>query len=60
MEDRNWIVMTGHPVNTSLGGGFEFFGPYSEEEAKKFQSKMVSLQQPGNWIAVAIQLLKGN
>jgi len=45
-ETRNWIVMTGQPLDTTKGGGFEFFGPYTENEAKaKREEKIAWLKE---------------
>jgi hypothetical protein len=63
MEEKDWIVITGYLINTGVGGGLEFFGPFTEEQAKKFQSK-ISLNRPPNWVSpswvsLAVQLLRG-
>jgi len=31
---RNWIVITGQLIDSTEGGGFEFHGPFTEEEAQ--------------------------
>jgi hypothetical protein len=50
--------MTGQPIDTTKGGGFEFFGPYTEDEASIVRERMISKGEAGSWIAIAIQLIK--
>jgi len=59
MEDKKWIVMTGQPIDTIKGGGFEFFGPYTEDDAKEVQKRFLELKNPypGSQICIALQLL---
>lgn len=54
---RDWIVLTGQPVDTTKGGGFEFLGPYTEKEAHMVRDHMVSNTEPGACICLAIQLI---
>jgi non-ribosomal peptide synthetase component F len=55
---KNWIVMTGQPVDSTDGGGFEFFGPFTEGEAAQVrEAKLRDDVAPGSWVAMAIQLL---
>jgi hypothetical protein len=50
----DWIVICGDIVNTTKGGGFEFFGPFTEAEAEEVRQ---NLDCPGELITMAIQLL---
>jgi hypothetical protein len=50
---RNWIVVAGSIVNTTNGGGYEFFGPYSQRQAERLRS---SLEAPDRE-AIAVELL---
>lgn len=62
MSERNWIILTGQPVDTTHGGGFEFHGPYTEEEAQLVRSHCVANMQVevGERICMAIQLISAN
>ena len=57
--DRRWMVMSGQPLDTSEGGGFEFFGPFTEDEAKKVREIILegSKFTPGERIVIAIELI---
>lgn len=33
--ERDWIIISGQPVDTAKGGGFEFFGPFTKPEADR-------------------------
>lgn len=52
---KDWIVMSGQPVMTTTGGGFEFFGPFTEEQAKIVREKLADSR--GERVSIAIQLL---
>ena len=55
---KNWIVISGQPIDTVDGGGFEFFGPFTKDEAKWVRKQQLSqYYPPGNWISIAVQLL---
>lgn len=60
MSERNWIVLTGQPVDTTKGGGFEFNGPYTEEEAQMIRTHCVANMEVGAEICMAIQLIGAN
>ena len=53
---RDWIVIHGSLIDTPSGGGFEFFGPFTHEEAIEFRAKILA---PPDLMSVAVQLLKG-
>ena len=59
---KNWIVISGQPVDSVDGGGYEFFGPYTEEEAQaERESVMAGYLKlghvPGSFIVMAVELL---
>lgn len=55
---QNWIIIKGQPIDTTHGGGFEFFGPYTEAEAKLIRSKLLDRkEEPGQTIVLAVQLI---
>ena len=59
-EERKWIVIKGQLVDTTRGGGFEFFGPFTEEEANNVRDKMQTFVQQAGFTAIttiALQLL---
>lgn len=62
--DKNWMVIDGQPIDTICGGGFEFFGPFTEAEARIVrQSILVARQQAGSGephgsITMAVELLR--
>jgi hypothetical protein len=59
-EPKNWIVIQGQIVDTVDGGGFEFFGPFTEKEARNVRSRMKAFTQEhgGTEIStIALQLL---
>jgi hypothetical protein len=41
-ERRDWIVLAGQPVDTTSGGGYEFFGPFTEDEARRRREQILS------------------
>ena len=51
---RDWIVIHGSVVNTVTGGGFEYFGPFTWQEARKAQSAMFKPE----YSTIMIQLLR--
>jgi hypothetical protein len=54
-DSRNWIVITGSILNTAQGGGgLEFFGPYTEDQAVRLQRLLAS---PSCELVLAVQLL---
>jgi len=70
-----WMVMTGQPVDSIDGGGFEFFGPFAtHKEADAYRKASIKSYKlhkkhltekglnPGDctWIVTAIQLLRPN
>lgn len=40
--DNDWIVIAGQPVDTTRGGGFEFFGPFTEQEAQDVRAIIIA------------------
>lgn len=59
MMERNWIVVTGQLVNTVKGGGFDFLGPYTENEAETIKRRlwgMTDLQVGA--LTMAVELLR--
>lgn len=52
MHIRDWIVIAGSLIDTTKGGGFEFFGPFTEEEANFARGKL------SGETLIAVQLLK--
>ena len=60
MCERNWIVIKGQLVDTTRGGGFEFFGPFTYEEAGHVRDQMQAFtKQFGRTdiTTIALQLL---
>jgi hypothetical protein len=58
----DWIVMQGTIINTAKGGGFEFFGPYTEQEAIKAEKTLNATAKEckrPDVIATRLQLLRG-
>jgi hypothetical protein len=57
----DWIVMQGTLINTVQGGGFEFFGPYTEQEAIKAENTLnaTAKQCKADVVATKLQLLRG-
>jgi len=59
----DWIVMQGTLINTVQGGGgFEFFGPYTEQEAIKAENTLNATAKRVNRpdvVATKLQLLRG-
>lgn len=58
MLERNWIVVVGQLLDDTRGGGFEFFGPYHEHEAKTLRERMQKDQKNDDRLALAIQLIR--
>lgn len=54
---RDWIVIAGSLVDTTQGGGYEFFGPFTEEEANLARDNM-STDGGHRETLIAVQLLK--
>ena len=61
---RDWIVIVGHLLDTVKGGGFEFFGPFTEAEAITYRNAVVdsdiciAVRQSDDSLCIAVQLLK--
>lgn len=65
--ERTWIVIAGTPLCVasagvaSADGGFEFFGPFTKDEAKAFRKVMIGrlADNNANWthVVMAIELL---
>lgn len=58
-----WIVITGSLIDTTKGGGFEFIGPFSTEEAaiEHRDAAKVYLSEKGlefDRVCLAVELLK--
>jgi hypothetical protein len=58
-EKRDWIVITGHPIDTEEGGGFEYDGPFTETEAQAYRDylKEVCKGQEFDTVIIQVQLL---
>ena len=52
MSERNWIVIKGQLVDTTRGGGFEFFGPFTGEEANNVRDSMQTFAQQHGFTAI--------
>ena len=51
---KDWIVIQGTIINTTTApGGFEFIGPFTEEEAFRFRER----NQHPDCLTIAVQLL---
>lgn len=46
MPIKDWIVVAGSIVDTTDGGGFEFFGPYTLEEAEETKARILIDKDP--------------
>jgi hypothetical protein len=57
-EVKNWIVMQGTILNTVNGGGFEFFGPYTEQEAIMVKNHMDKCNHRPDIASIIVQLLR--
>jgi hypothetical protein len=56
-EVRDWIVIQGTLINTEIGGGFEFFGPFTEDEAKHaFVNPQIDRPEVGTFIVQLLNL----
>jgi len=59
MMTRDWIVISGQPVDSTTGGGYEFFGPFTQEEAERLRESWVKdKDDPFSHIVMAVQLLR--
>ena len=55
---RDWMVMSGCILDTTAGsGGFEFFGPFTEEEAHQVRERFAGVHPNPNAQVIAVQLL---
>ena len=55
---RDWMVMSGCIIDTTVGGGgFEFFGPFTEAEAHQVRDRFVGVHPNPNAQVIAVQLL---
>jgi hypothetical protein len=62
MNEENWIVYCGTILDTTKGGGLEFFGPFSEASALEARTNMVtdmtaSGHIAGTFMCEAVELL---
>ena len=55
---RDWIVISGGIINTTKGGGYEFFGPFTEAEAVEVRDELRSEGNSNEITTTCIQLLK--
>lgn len=56
MTIRDWIVIRGSIIDSTQGGGYEFFGPFTEGEAKFVRERMHTPHDEMQ--TISIQLLK--
>ena len=59
---KDWIIICGQPIDTVRGGGYEFYGPFTDTEAHEIRQKIVERYQkagrdPHGEIVMAVQLL---
>lgn len=59
---KNWIIVAGQPIGRVSGGGFEFFGPFTEEQALRIKKHWIELSQfeNGEFTVQVVQLLNVN
>lgn len=58
-NERNWIVIAGQLIDTTKGGGFEFFGPYTEDEAEAVKQRLCgSAPLETDKLTMAVELLR--
>ena len=55
-EPFDWIVISGQLIDTTMGGGFEFHGPFTEAEAREVRLALVNTANEDH-TCVALQLL---
>lgn len=60
---KDWIVISGTPLSSTDGGGFEFFGPFTEKQAMAFREAMIlhlnHIAHDQTHVVTAVQLLSG-
>jgi hypothetical protein len=55
---RDWIVIAGQLIDDVNGGGYEFFGPFTEDEAQEVRQGMAEASKNNeDRMVVAVQLL---
>jgi hypothetical protein len=56
---KNWIVISGRLLDTIRGGGFEFLGPFTQEEAERYVEIIKQhVVVGGDVMAIAVELLR--
>jgi hypothetical protein len=54
---RDWIVIAGQLIDNTEGGGFEFFGPFTKEQAKVAADHMREVERNPSRTYQQVQLL---
>jgi hypothetical protein len=55
---RDWIVVQGSLLSSAGGGGFEFFGPFTEEEAVEVRDELRTEGHNNDHQIMCVQLRK--
>jgi hypothetical protein len=60
--EKNWIVLSGAVLHSRSGGGFEFFGPYTEEDARLVRCylRAINGNDGGDYLCLVVELVSQN